>query len=181
MQISTCVYRCFKPRGWSSGSIASNNSPFVEAADQERRTRWEAFRNSDTILTFYSASGPVLLRSIWERTPQTWNLWAPRGQNRAGANFGRHRNFFWAIPFTEKGCFLAILKQQCFLCRVCCSRICGDSAKVETVWTEHRTSQEPPFTLPGSLHYDCVFFHLISKWTLFCIGVVSFWLSISDV
>ena len=54
----------------------------------------EAFRNSDGILTFYSASSPVLLRSIWERTPQTWNLWAPRGQNRAGVNFGRHRNFF---------------------------------------------------------------------------------------
>ena len=64
VQISTCVYTCFKPRGWSTGSIASNNSLFVEAVDQERRTGGEAFRNSDGILTFYSASSPVLLRSI---------------------------------------------------------------------------------------------------------------------
>ena len=50
---------------------------------------------------------------------------------------------FLSNSFDRKSLFFfAILKQQCFLCRVCCSRICGDSAKVETVWTELRTSQE---------------------------------------
>ena len=58
---------------------------------------------------------------------------------------------FLSNSFDRKSLFYRNTKTAMFLCRVCCSCICGDSAKVETVWTELRTSQEPDLRLTWEL------------------------------